>query len=344
MLLNTDYIQPAELTGYVRGALGDLPVNQFTLARWLPNNTIDDLEYRFTRGGEGLVQAATFRSYEAEAGIGARPGVTRVSGELPPISRKIRLGEYDRLRQRRASQGIRTAILADSVRMTRAVAARIELARGEALYSGKIVLAENGVTATVDFGRNAAHTVTAGTAWTNTAASTPVTDLLTWRDVYVATNGEEPGAIVTSRRIVALLMQNAQIKGLAYPGNTNATLMTQTTINSVLEAFGLPPVYINDEQVRVGSTATRVIPDDRVLLLPAPGTADDPDTTQLGATLWGTTAESLESEYGIEEGEEPGIVAGAYSTKDPVAVWTKAAAIALPVLANPDLSFCADVA
>lgn len=344
MLLNTDYIQPAELTGYVRGALGDLPVNQFTLARWLPNNTIDDLEYRFTRGGEGLVQAATFRAYDAESPIGSRPGVTRVTGELPPISRKVRLGEYDRLRQRRATNGITTAIMSDAVRMTRAVAARMELARGEMLYTGKLTLAENGLVGVVDSGRTAGHTVTAGTVWTNFASSTPVTDLLTWRDVYVATNGEEPGAILTSRRVMGLLMQNAQVKALAYPGNTNATLMTQTVINSVLEAFGLPPIYINDEQVRVGNTATRVIPDDRVLLLPAPGDPNDPESSQLGATLWGTTAESLEPEYGIEDGEEPGIVAGAYSTKDPVAIWTKAAAIALPILANPDLSFCADVA
>jgi hypothetical protein len=344
MLLNTDYILPAELTGYVRGALGDLPVNQFQLARWLPNNTIDDLEYRFTRGGEGLVQAATFRSYDAESPVGSRPGLTRVTGELPPISRKIRLGEYDRLRQRRADAAIRTSIMSDAVRMTRAVAARIELARGEALYSGKIMLAENGITATVDFGRAAGHTVTAATAWTDTAASTPITNLTTWRQTYIDSNGEPPGAIVTSQRIVSLLMRNAEIKALAYPSGASTTLVTLAVINTILESFGLPPIYINDEQVRVGATATRVIPDDRMLFLPAPGDPEDPETTQLGATLWGTTAESLEPEYGIETGEEPGIVAGAYTTANPVAVWTNAAAISLPVLANPDLSFCADVA
>ncbi len=346
MLLTTDYIGPAELTGYVRTALADLNTNRFTLSRWLPNSTIDDLQYRFTKGGEGLVEAATFRAYDAENSIGSRPGVARVTGELPPIGRKIRLGEYDRLRQRAADRragAIRNAILSDADRMTRAVAARMEMARGEALYSGKIVLAENGITATVDFGRKAGHTVTAGTVWSNTASATPITDLMTWRDTYVASNGEEPGAIVTSRRVMGYLLQNAQIKALAYPGGTSATLVTQDTVNNVLAAFGLPPIYINDAQVRVGQVATRLIPDDRVLLLPAPGDANDPSTSQLGATLWGTTAESLEPEFNLADAE-PGIVAGAYSTKEPVALWTKAAAIGLPVLANPDLSFCADVA
>lgn len=339
MLLSTDYITPAELTGYVRAALADLETNRFTLSRFLPSQAIDDLMYRFTRGGEGLAEAATFRAYDAESPIGSRPGVTRVTGELPPISRKIRLGEYDRLRQRRADQAIRDAILDDSTRMVRAVAARVELARGEALYSGKISLNENGVIATVDFGRKASHTVAPSVLWTETNA-TPLTDLLSWRDTYVASNGSEPGVILTSRRVVALMMRNAEMRNLVFPGANQPDIVTQTSVNQVLNAFGLPPIEVYDAQVSVNGSATRVIPDDRVLFLPAPGSLDG---DQLGATLWGTTAESLEPEFGIE-GDEPGIVAGAYSTKDPVAVWTKAAGIALPVLANPDLTFCADVA
>jgi hypothetical protein len=345
MLLNADYIDPASLTGYARSAMADLQVNRFTLSRWLPNNVIDDLMYRFTRGGEGLVEAATFRSYDTESPVASRPGVTRVTGELPPISRKIRLGEYDRLRQRRdPGFAVRNGIMTDAERMTRAVAARMELARGDALVNGTVTLNENGVIGTVDFGRTAGHTVTAGTVWTN-AAATPVTDLLTWRDTYVDTNGEEPGAILTSRRVVSLLMRNEEVRNVAFPStSTQPAVISDEVVNRALAAFGLPPIYQNDAKVRVGNTATRIIPDDRLLFLPAPGDGMDPESTDLGATLWGTTAESLEPDFGIEEGEEPGIVAGAYSTKDPVAVWTKAAGIGLPVLANPDLSFCADVA
>jgi hypothetical protein len=339
MLLNTEYITPVELTGYARAALGDLTINQFTLSTWLPNRQIDDLMYRFTRGGEGLTEAATFRSYDTESPIGARPGISRVTGELPPISRKIRLGEYDRLRQRRADNAIRDAILDDATRMVRAVAARLEMARGEALYTGKITLNENGVIATVDFGRKAGHTVTASPLWSDLTGSHPITDLMSWRDTYVASNGSEPGAILTSRKVVALLLQNAQIKNLAYPSGTQAALVTQSAVNNVMEAFGLPPIAVYDAQVKVNGSAARVIPDNRVLYLPAAG-----PSTDLGATLLGTTAESLEPDFGLDnEMDQPGIVAGAYSTKDPVAVWTKAAAIGLPVLANPDLTFSATV-
>jgi Phage major capsid protein E len=340
MLLNTEYITPVELTGYARAALADLTVNQFTLSRWLPNRQIDDLMYRFTRGGDGLTEAATYRSYDTESPIGARPGISRVTGELPPISRKIRLGEYDRLRQRRADSAVRDAILDDATRMVRAVAARLEMARGEALYTGKVSLNENGVIATVDFGRKAGHTVTASTPWSTTATATPVADLLSWQQTYTDDNGEPPGVILTSQKVVGYLLRNTDIRGLLAANGVTPSIATRTGLASILQAYGLPPIETYDAQVKVNGSATRVIPDDRVLLLPAPGPATD-----LGATLLGTTAESMEPEYGLDnEADQPGIVAGAYSTKDPVAVWTKAAAIGLPVLVNPDLTFCADVA
>lgn len=343
MLLTQDYITPAELTGYVRAALADMERNQFTLSRWLPRRPVDDLLYRFVRGGEGLTEAATVRSYDAEAPIGARPGLTRITGELPPISRKVRLSEYDRLRLRRDDQGIRTAILSDAERMARAVAARLEMFRGEALYRGQLVISENGVVATVDFGRAAGHTVSPGTVWSTVATATPLADLISWRDTYIATNGVAPGAILTSTTVLGYLLRNAEIRAIAATTAGTPSIVSQATVNAVFAAYGLPPIYIYDAQVKVAGSATRIIPADRLIMLPEPGSPDNPDGNDLGATLLGTTAESLEPEYGLA-GEEPGIVAGSYSTKDPVAVWTKAAAIGLPVLANPDLTLAADVA
>ena len=344
MLINTDYITPAELTGYVRAGAADWATNQFSLARWLPNNAIDDLDFRFTRGGEGLVEAATFRSYDAESPIGARPGVTRVTGQLPPISRKIRLGEYDRLKQRKLDGQVRGALMTDAERMTRSVMARMELARGDALVNGSVTINENGVQVTASFGRNGAHSVAPATLWSVTATATPLTDLLAWRDVYSDNNGELPGTIVTSTRVLGYLLRNAEVRALAAVGGITPNLVALGGLQAVLEAHGLPPIVTYDARVRINSVATRVIADDRLLMLPAAGDPNDPESSDLGATLWGTTAESLDPRYGIENGEEPGVVAGAYATEDPIAIWTKAAGIGLPILANPDLSFVADVA
>lgn len=341
MYLFTDYIAPAELTGYTRAAFADLQVNQFTLSRFLPNQTINDLDYRFTAGGEGLVEAATFRNYDTPSPFGSRPGKQRVSGQLPPISRQIALGEYERLRARNAGDAeVRNTIEGDAVRMARAIAARMELARGEALVNGTLTLDENGVVATVDFGRDAGNTVTAGTVWTDTTNADVLTDLVTWVDAYVAINGSRPGVIVTSTARLRNMQRNAEIINAIAGSAAGRTRVNVSELNELLESENLPRVEVNDQQVRVNGVDTRVIAEDKVLLLPNPGTEDGSD---LGATLWGTTAESLEPEYGLA-GEEAGIVAGNYKSENPIRIFTNAAGIGLPVLANPNLSFAADVA
>jgi hypothetical protein len=339
MFLNTDYIEPAELTGFARAALADQDENQFTLSRWLPNSLVDDLEYRFTRGGaEGLMRAATFRAYGTEARLTKRPGVSRVSGELPPISRKIRLGEYDRLRQRKLETKIGDQIFGDTERVVREIAARLEIARGQALVTGAVSINEDGVIASVDFGRNAAHTTAPATLWSDVTNSDPIVDLLGWVETYEANNqGRSPGAILTSRQVVSLLVRNAKVRAYITNGQPGPAIVTRDALQAVLTAHGLPQIYTYEAQVIPdGGSATRIIAADKVLLLPAPN--DD----SAGRTLYGTPAEAFEPAYGLA-GEEAGIVAGVYSAVDPVSLWTHASAIALPILGDPDLTFVADV-
>lgn len=343
MLLNTDYVRPAELTGYAREGLSDLPQNQHALAGWLPNRDIDHLVYEFQRGGEGLAEAATYRAFDTESGIASRPGTVTVSGKLPPISRKIQLGEYDTLLQRRLEERIRGAIMRDSLRMMRAVAARIELARGEALANGKLELEENGLEATVDYGRKAEHTVTAGVLWSDPAAPM-LSNLRTWRDTYVDSNdGVPPEVMMTSKEVIPHMLRNNEVRAMLGNVNGSPPIVTEAALNEVLAAHKLPRLVEYNAQVKVGGTNRRVVPANRVLLLPAPVAFDDWENADLGATLWGPTAESMLPAYELDDEEGPGLVVGAYYTEDPVSMWTKASAISLPVLANPNLSFSAEV-
>ena len=202
MLLNSDFFLPSTLTGYARTALLRLPINATSLQRWLPHQLIDDLAYRYVKGGDSLISAAPYRAYDAESTIASRAGVTRISGELPPISRKIVLTEYDRLRQRANPDAfIQNAILSDTERLVRQIAMRLEVARGDALVNGSVTLNENGVKASVDFGRAGGASVTASTLWSTTASADPIADLTTWVQAYVDMNGSTPGTILTSTQI-----------------------------------------------------------------------------------------------------------------------------------------------
>lgn len=344
MLITSDYIEPAELTGYVRAALADRAVNQPGLARWLPNRDIDDLVYRFTRGGDGLTEAATYRSWDTPAPVSKRPGFTRVQGELPPISRSLRLDEYTRLRVRQdASDAVRRAILSDAERLVREIVMRVEIARGQALVTGAVTINENGVNGSVDFGRSGGMSVSAGTAWTDATNADGLIDLRTWVDAYEDENGVTPGAILTSNRVVALMLAQAKIRVRAGSVLGTPDEVTRDQLNAMLVSRELPPVYTYGVRYKASNgTSTRIIADDKVLLLPAPVDPTDDTGTDLGATLYGTTAEALEPEYDLADAPE-GIVAGSYKTQNPVALWTLASAVTVPVLANANLSMVADV-
>ena len=344
MYLFNDYFTPATLTGYVRASLADLPANQFSLRRWLPTRLVPDLEYRYNKGSGGLAQAGQYRAYDAESPISKRKGLERRSGSLPPLSEKIRLGEYDRLRiQANSDVSIQSTILADAVNLVKKLEARAEIARADALVNGSVTISENGVSASVDFGRNGSNQVTPGTVWSTTATADPLGDLSTWVQYYVDLNGEAPGALVTSTLVRGYMLRNAAIRSLAGNLNGTPTILSVDQLQQALVAHDLPPVYTYDASYENASgAATKVIPNTDVLLLPAPVAPDDWEGTQLGGTFWGNTAESLEPNYGLQ-GDEPGVVVGNYKVENPLGIWTNAAGISLPVLSNPDMSMRARV-
>jgi hypothetical protein len=336
----TEYITPAELTGYAREALADRPINALQLSTYLPHQQVNDLVYRWAKGSTaGLVEAASFRAYDAEPKFGRRDGISRMTGELPPIGQQYLLGEYDSLRLRNAGQEIRDLLLRDAARIARAIDTRFEFARAQALVEGKVTLAEDGVMAEVDFGRSATHSVAPGTLWSDLNSSTPLTNLQSWRDTYVDTNGQEPGIILTSTRVMNYLCRNVEVRGMVLPVGSTVAQVRRSDVNAVLTDFGLPQITVYDARaVDVSGVSRRFIADDKLLFLP-------PQGTQLGATLWGTTLEAQEPEYGIAGGEHPGLVVGAFKQKEtPIRVFTIGSAIGIPLLGDPNMSMVADVA
>ncbi len=337
-----DLITPAELTGYAREALAARADNQFGLQRWLPARQVNDLTYRFSRGGGGLTEAASFRAYDAEPRFGRREGISRVTGEMPAIGEQYVLGEYDQLRLRNATDEIRNLLLRDAARIAASIDARFELARGDALVNASVTIEEDDLAMTVDFARDSSMEVTAAVPWTDHANADVVDELETWMQAYSDLNGTAPGAVLTSRKVMRNLARNAQIQAQMFPNQLDRRL-TPSDLNAYLEEFGIPPITTYEAKVSRDGVSTRVIPEDRFLFLPESGTTDT-DEGQLGATLWGTTLEAQEADYGIEAADHPGVVVAAFKeSKTPIRVFTIGAAIGVPIMANPNLVMAADV-
>ncbi len=342
MALWTDIIDPAELTRYVRRSLADYEASKGTLARWLPNTEVADIVVRFVAGSAGLVDVANFRAFDAEPEIGKGPAGKRVTLELPALGMNIPVSEYNQLRLRNADDGDQAllAITRTADIVARATSDAIERLRGIVLQTGKATITQNGaIFMDDDFGRAAGHTVTAGTAW-STVSADALGNLTTWHDTYLDANGEPAGAILASTRVLRAMGALTQFGTQLSNGASRPA--TVTDVQATVQAAGLPPIYAYDRRVSVGGVSTKVLSDDRLFLLPAP--VDPNGESSLGATFWGQTLTSTDPNYNIASAEQPGLVVGAYrGEKPPMIAEVISDAVALPVLANANLSFAADV-
>jgi len=95
-----------------------------------------------------------------------------------------------------------------------------------------------------------------------------------------------------------------------------------------------------DTQVDVDGVSTRVVADDRVLLLP-------PNIEDLGYTAYGVSATALElvdsNESDLSFEEAPGIVGVVEKDGPPYRQYTYVDAVGMPILANAKLLLVADV-
>lgn len=338
-------VTPDALTTFVREVPtpAQFVLNQVLPDRFFNKNTIDFSELTRTN------RTARFRAYDARLHVSERDTTTSKQVKLPPLSSSLSTGELERLQLEFARlQGgdvsaIVDAIYDDATNLTREIQARMEQARGDVLTDGKFTLTgEGGLTLEADYGVPAGHIVSAGTAWSTVATATPIANLTTWVNVYVATNGFRPGGMIISTAILNYLLQNAEIRSLAASLSGTPSLVTRATVDAALAAFSLPPiVMVYDTNVDVDGVTTLVVPADRVIFLP-------PNVSDLGFTAWGVTATSLElvnsNQVEFSFSEAPGIVGVVEKSGPPYKEYAFVDAVGMPVLANPRLILIADVA
>lgn len=331
-MLWTDLIDPATLTGYARKSLSEYEAAKGSLSQFLPNQTVADTAIRAVVGSSGLVEEARFRAFDAEPEMLRNKGVRRVTVDLPALSGTIPVSEYEQLRTRRASDAaVLDSILKTTDTIVKAVADRMERMRGTVLVTGKATYDQSNYNVSEDFGRAPALTVTAPTLWSDPAAD-PAGYIETLQDLYTQTNGVGAGILLMSRRVFRAIQANSKYATVLAGGGARPA--TAAEVRAVLEGYGAPEIVVYDRRTSGGL----VVPDDRILLLPARG------ETELGATFWGQTLTASDPTYQIADSEMPGLVTGVYrNPKPPMIAEVTGDAIGLPVLANANLSLAAKV-
>lgn len=326
MALWTDIINPAELTGYSREQAIAFDATGTTLSDIFPNETTAGTTFSWDVN-EKVVDVAAYRSFDAETKIGKTGGLEHKIAELAPLGEKLRFSEYDQLARmgQNSPESVQAAADRLGKQLALATVRRLVLARGEALVTGRLAINEEGFVQNVDFGRRPDHNVTAAATWDTTAD--PVADLEQWRAAYVDNVGVDPDQILVSAKVMSALQRNEKMRG--YFGTNAPLMLDREKVNSVLVGYGLPALTVVKDRVAGKS----VMSDDHVVF-----TANG-----AGATVWGTTLEAMDPRYGLQDATMPGLMVGAYAEDDPNIKWIRSSAVALPILANPDLTLAAKV-
>lgn len=339
-MLIFDLVDPQELVGVVREAERDINEEDLILSQVLPNVTQDSITFKYTVGQVLGQNAAKFRSWDTPAPIGKRQGLETRHGELAPISEKIPVTEEMAHRLRDLQRGggndsLIDQIFDDAANEARAVARRIELARGEVLETAGLTINENGVIQVVDFGRHVdlEPAALAGTAqFSDLDDSDPVAVIRADMEIYREfNNGRDPGAIITSGAVISNLLLNDSLRALLGTVTGAPGVISEEALTRILQAYGIPPLVAYDIALDIDDVPTRVISDDVLIYVPAPA-------RPAGQTAFGPTMEAIKlaeaQQISIEDA--PGLVAVVEETSDPVQTWTKAAGVALPILSNPN--------
>jgi hypothetical protein len=337
-------VSPDDVTSFVR----QVPQSdQFQLDQLLPNRFFNDNEIDFaelTRTN----RVARFRSYDGRLHVSERDTFSEKKVKLPPLSTSLSKGEYERLQLEFTRTGgtnraaLTQAVYNDAEQLVREINNRMELARGDALTDFKFtMLSSNGEPALeADFVAPAGHIVAPGTLWSTVATSTPLTDLIGWIDTYITDNGGPPGALWMSNAVARLLQRNTEIINAVSGAAAGRTRVTRAEIDDLLSSENIPPIRTYDANVDLDGVTTRIIADDKVLLVPSnPG--------DLGYTAWGVSATALElvnsnaSDMSFQDAN--GIVGVVEKMGPPYREFTYVDAVGMPVISNPRALMVADV-
>lgn len=309
--------------------------------RLFPDTKTESLKAEWLRlaNGATLPVMATVHAFDTEAEVASRDTFDEIKVEKMLIKRKINQTERVRLLSESgvyADNAIVRYIFDDMRMMADSVKTRSEVAKMEVLSTGKLKVQENNLNLVLDY-KVPEENVSFDLDFS------PEADIIGQIQAIVdqaASMGYTINEAVTSNKVVRRLATNKGIQTLIFGSAGQGTYVAVDRLQGLFsQLFGFGTITTNDLRYRFqtadGSTKTqRYFPEDKISFIGVP---------QIGVGLWGITPE--EANYGQynEKSASQYITITQWATPDPVAVWTKASGLFVPVLPDPNGLFVANV-
>ena len=238
-------------------------------------------------------------------------------------------------------------VINDGIRLADQVFTRSKVAKNELMATGKVTIKENDLNLTVDYGVPAANT-----AYTLDFSESASEDIATQIQEIIddATDkGVTINGMLTSKANITKLRKDASLQVSIGGASAEGQLIRRTDLNAYFEEeFGINTIITNDltygKSARIGANGRPVIstaryfPQNKITFF-----ASNPGG-KLGTGLWGNPPEVDDFEIKVgSSGVSPYVFVSQWFEQDPHVLWTKASALFMPVLYNPDSLFIATV-
>lgn len=238
-------------------------------------------------------------------------------------------------------------VINDGIRLADQVFTRSKVAKNELMATGKVTIKENDLNLTVDYGVPKANT-----AYILDFSSDAAEDIATQIQAIIddaTAKGITINGMMTSKASISKLRNNEALQAIIGGASAKGQLIRRAALDAYLEEeFGIDTIITND--LTYGKSATigadgrpviataRYFPKDKVTFF-----ASNPGG-KLGTGLWGNPPEVDDFEIRVgSSGVSPYVYVSQWFEQDPHVLWTKASALFMPVLYNPDSLFIASV-
>lgn len=274
---------------------------------------------------------ANFHALDVESKIGDRTNYSEITVEKLLIKEKInqteRIAEF--LGENASDNEVLDFVYDDMGNMVSRVLTRAELAICQLMSTGQISINENNFVKVVNFNYSATHNISLS-GWND-----PDHDIISDLNSVIEKASKEGKKItraVTSSKIIGYMVANKGIK--EYFKNSTNLITKERVLAWINDNFGIAFDY-NDEVYKESAQSTtthRFYPENKITFFTGNGT--------LGESLYGITPEERKE---LGKATSGLVYVTQWETPDPVATWTKASAVNLPVMKDINNLFIATV-
>ena len=341
-----DYFSATTIAAYYDETLANRNLAPFLGDELFPSRKKIGINLSWIKGARGLSPALSLSKFDVKSTKKDRIGFEKLTTQMPFFKNDMLIDEELRQELLKAIEAdnaiwidtILRRIFDDTTTLLDAAAVTRERMRMQLLSTGTIVMAENGVEYSYDYGLSSDQKFTPTTKWDQTAAN-PIDDIIAMQDVSENKGFERPRRAITSRKVMRNLMKNEGLKNAIYVMSNGLVNLTEENVRAYLQQqTGVTIAVYDKTYLGNDGKAKRYLPEDLFILIPE---------GELGNTWFGTTPEEADLMSGATDAEvtvvDTGVAITTTKTTDPVSVDTKVSQVVLPSFETAEQIVIGDV-